>query len=482
MTVGVVVLAVVLAVVAGVCAWFVARYRRARRSLRRLQDAVQESAQAPATPQGSVTSLVLATAAPALRPPDAAGLNDAIGALGDRLRHLESTAGARADWMRRLSEAIALMTEGVVMSNADGDVVFREGSALAAISSRHGRALMDAALARVLSRACEGMAVREEVRLYGPPQRVFVLNASPLGGGGLALVEDVTERERVETLRRDFVSNISHELRTPVGAISLLAETLVDLLSDWVNAKGEAAFGAEDHGTVVGLAGRLVAEAERMTRAIDDLAELSRVERETDGERSVVALQDVVNAVAERLANAAEQYGIAVNVAAPSDPILVGADRRQIASAVHNLLDNALKYSPAGSSVSVRIRLWGHMAELSVQDTGIGIPQGDLPRIFERFYRVDRSRTPSSGGIGLGLAIVRHVAINHGGDIDVESMEGEGSTFTMRLPLLAAAADAEPAGTEPADVEQEPSAAGSLSDEPDRVLPGAHPRGPRRSP
>ena len=245
-------------------------------------------------------------------------------------------------------------------------------------------------------------------------------------------------------MRRDFVSNISHELRTPVGAISLLAETIVDLLSDSVDVAGEVAISAEDHATVVGLADRMVAEAERMTRAIDDLAELSRVERDVDGDRSVLAFGDVVNAVVERLTNAAEQRGIAVTVAAPSEPVLIRADRRQVASAVHNLLDNALKYSPAGTSVNMRVRRRETSAELSVQDRGIGIPQGDLPRIFERFYRVDRSRTSSSGGIGLGLAIVRHVAINHHGDVEVQSMEGEGSTFTLRLPLVAESGASEP--------------------------------------
>ena len=472
MTAGLVVLVAVLAPAVGVCVVLTVRYRALRRSVRRLGDAARTARAAPPAQQDSVASLVRASEAPELRRVGARGLHDAIDALGERLHDLEITADVRADWMGRLGEAIARMAEGVVICDADGEVVFREGSALAAITSRHGRALMDAALDRVLSRACRGMTVREEVRLYGPPQRVFMLNASPLAGGGLALVEDVTEPERVETLRRDFVSNISHELRTPVGAISLLAETLVDLLADSASPDAEARFGTEEHATVVGLAGRLVAEAERMTRAIDDLAELSRVERETNGERSVVALQDVVSAVVERLANAAEQYGIAVNVAAPGEPILVHADRRQIASAVHNLLDNALKYSPEGASVGVRMRRRGRSAELSVQDTGIGIPQGDLPRIFERFYRVDRSRASSSGGVGLGLAIVRHVALNHGGDVEVESMEGEGSTFTLRLPMLAGAEDNEP---------PESVAEGSPPDELAVVLPGSRSRGSRRS-
>ena len=443
MTVAVVLLAVAIAVVTAICGTVLVRYRRAQRSARRFPAAARAS-QAPGQRESGVADLVRATEAAPLRAASTGDLGDAIDALTDRLRDLERSGELRAAWMRRLGEVIARMTEGVVISDADGRVLFRDDTELSAISARHGHALMDAALSRVLNRACEGMTVREEVRLYGPPQRVFMLSASPMAGGGVALIEDITERERVETMRRDFVSNISHELRTPVGAISLLAETIVDLLSDSVDVAGEVAISAEDHATVVGLADRMVAEAERMTRAIDDLAELSRVERDVDGDRSVLAFGDVVNAVVERLTNAAEQRGIAVTVAAPSEPVLIRADRRQVASAVHNLLDNALKYSPAGTSVNMRVRRRETSAELSVQDRGIGIPQGDLPRIFERFYRVDRSRTSSSGGIGLGLAIVRHVAINHHGDVEVQSMEGEGSTFTLRLPLVAESGASEP--------------------------------------
>ena len=472
MTIAVVILAVALAVVTAVSCTILLRYRRAERSARRLPDAAVRASQAPEERESSVAGLVRATEAAPLGATGAGGLGEAIDALTDRLRDLERSGELRADWMRRLGQVIAQMTEGVVISDNDGQVVFRDDSDVSTISARHGHALMDAALSRVLSRACEGMSVREEVRLYGPPQRVFMLSASPMAGGGLALIEDITERERVETMRRDFVSNISHELRTPVGAISLLAETIVDLLSESIDIAGEATIGAEDRATVVGLADRMVSEAERMTRAIDDLAELSRVERDVDGERSVLALQDVVNAVVERLGNAAEQCGIAVTVAAPSEPVFICADRRQIASAIHNLLDNALKYSPAGTSVSVQVRRRDTSAELSVQDTGIGIPPGDLPRIFERFYRVDRSRTSTSGGIGLGLAIVRHVAINHDGDVAVQSMEGQGSTFTLRLPLVAEAGDSE----QPA-----PLAAGSPGGETTATTAGIRSRGQRRS-
>ncbi|MYI55466.1 MAG: hypothetical protein F4062_00275 [Acidimicrobiia bacterium] len=458
MTAAVAILGAALAVAVAALGVMAARYRRARRSAERLLDSRGGSGRTTEGPEGSLAGLLEATEAD---PPGTTSTTDicaALEAVGDRLRSLERSGDVRAEWMRRLGEVVSRMTEGVVISDAEGRIVFRDDTVHPAISTTHGHALIDAALSRVLGQASEGMTVTEEVRLYGPPERILLLSASPMAEGGLALIEDVTERERLETMRRDFVSNISHELRTPVGAISLLAETLGDLLADSAGSAGEVTLGLEDRATVVGLASRMVSEADRMARAIDDLAELSRVERDANGERSVMALQDIVSAVVERLANAAEQCGIAVGVAAPAEPVLIRADRRQIASAVHNLLDNALKYSDAGTSVNVRIRRLDEAAELSVQDMGVGIPQGDLPRIFERFYRVDRSRTSTSGGIGLGLAIVRHVAINHRGVVTVQSMEGEGSTFTMRLPLVPRDGDA---GRQP------PSVAESLRAEPD---------------
>ena len=422
MTAAVAALAVALAAVVVAGTTVLVRFRRARR----ISGALLASSESVGSEPVSGLLSVLRTTEVAAVPGDGTlALDSALGVLGERLDALGKAQELRGAWIRHFCEVISLMTQGVVVCDAAGEVVFRDDTAVSTISARHGHALVEAALETVLRRARDGVVVEEEVRLYGPPQQVFMLSAFALGDGAVALIDDATEREWVETMRRDFVSNISHELRTPVGAISLLAETIADLLAD----------GTSELATVTGLADRMVGEAERMTRAIDDLAELSRVERDADGERDILALQDVVGEVSERLANAADQRDITVNVSAPDDPVPVCADRRQLASAIHNLLDNALKYSPPGASVSMRVRRGEDFAELSVQDTGIGIPQGDLPRIFERFYRVDRSRTSSSGGIGLGLAIVRHVAINHRGDVSAQSMEGEGSTFTLRIPL-----------------------------------------------
>jgi two-component system sensor histidine kinase SenX3 len=215
------------------------------------------------------------------------------------------------------------------------------------------------------------------------------------------------------------VANVSHELKTPVGALGLLAETLAD---------------EEDAAVIRRLAHRMQAEAMRVGRTIHDLLDLSRLESEESPEREPVAVHLAVGQAVEQVRGAAEARGVVLEVADIGRRITVPGDRRQLVSAVYNLLDNAVKYSEPASSVHLRCATNGDWVELSVQDHGIGIPTRDYERIFERFYRVDRARSRETGGTGLGLAIVRHVATNHGGRISVTSREGEGSTFFLRLP------------------------------------------------
>jgi two-component system sensor histidine kinase SenX3 len=236
--------------------------------------------------------------------------------------------------------------------------------------------------------------------------------------GALALIEESTERRRLDQVRRDFVANISHELRTPVGALGLLAETIQD---------------EPDHDTVRRLAGRMVAEADRVARTIEDLLELSRIEF---GDETHIDEIDIVAAVGEassRISAAAEQRGITISTVG-LQRFVVRGDRRQLVSALYNLLDNAVKFSSPNGAVEIRLEAVGDRVQVSVVDQGVGIPSRDLDRIFERFYRVDRARSRGTGGTGLGLAIVRHVAANHGGDVTVASREGEGSTFSLVLP------------------------------------------------
>ena len=236
----------------------------------------------------------------------------------------------------------------------------------------------------------------------------------------MAVVEDVSERRRIDAIRRDFVANVSHELKTPVGALSLLAETLD---------------GEDDPEIVARLSRRVATEAERLGRIIDDLLDLSRIEANERPSFRRVPIHLLLAEAAEPLRAVAEAQEIKLDVDRPPPHLTVPGDRRDLVSAVSNLIDNAVKYSERGSLVLVRAVADAETVSISVCDQGIGIPTRDLGRIFERFYRVDRARSRLTGGTGLGLSIVRHVAANHGGTVRVTSREGEGSTFTLVLPV-----------------------------------------------
>jgi two-component system sensor histidine kinase SenX3 len=324
----------------------------------------------------------------------------------------------------RLQRAVEAIPQGVVLCDEGGAVVFRNGTATSFLSARHSEALVAAAIEELLAAALEGQVARRTLDLFGPPRRTLVIGSYPLDDdrrtvGGLVVIDDVTERRRLEAVRRDFVANISHELKTPVGALGLLAETLLD--------EGDPAVARR-------LAERMLHEALRVGRTIDDLLELSRIEAEEAHPRELVAVHLVVAEAVERARSAAEQRGTPVEVREPDHAVAVMGDRRQLVSAIYNLLDNATKYSDPGSPVEVEVRSVGGSVEVDVTDHGPGIPSRDLERIFERFYRVDRARSRETGGTGLGLAIVRHVAGNHAGECRVSSREGEGSTFTLSLP------------------------------------------------
>ena len=319
-----------------------------------------------------------------------------------------------------LEQAIDALGIGVVVASADGEIVFENAIAGGPTGALHSDVLVEEAIEIHVRAALEGQTRRQTIELFGPPRRVVSVSAVPLAdGGAVAIVEDVTERSRLDAVRTDFVANISHELKTPVGALSVLAEALVD----------------EDQPEVVQrLADKMVHEAIRAGRTIDDLLELSRIELGGEAVKDVVLGSMVVDESVSRARSLAERAGIELHVEPSSDRIRMLGDRRQLVSALGNLVENAVKYSDPNSRVEVLARSDGRWVELSVRDFGVGIPQKDLDRIFERFYRVDRARSRETGGTGLGLAIVRHVATNHGGDVQVTSVEGEGSTFTLRVP------------------------------------------------
>ncbi len=361
--------------------------------------------------------------APESRPDARSALQAVLAALESRAEAgAEQLAEARAS-MSRSAGAIEAIPQGVVICDESGREMFRNQAAVAYVRGRHGEAVVEQAVQEQFDAVEGGEPQRRTLEIYGPPRRVLVLSAFPLGdgervGGAVVVVDDVSERRRLEAIRRDFVANISHELKTPVGALGLLADTIA---------------AENDTAVVRRLAERMTGEAFRVGRIIDDLLDLSRIEAEESATRAPVPVHVVVTEAIERVRPLAQARGISLD----SDEVLrshtVNGDQRQLVSAVANLLDNACKYSDGGSTVEVRSWDDGDFVEIEVRDHGIGIPGRDLERVFERFYRVDRARSRETGGTGLGLAIVRHVATNHEGDVRVASREGDGSVFTLRL-------------------------------------------------
>ena len=479
------------------------------------------------------------------------------------LAYLEQVTGGAAQAVTesssdaiRLRRSLDTLTQGVVLCDENGTVIYRNGRANALMVSRHGDALAAQAVTEVLEDAWHEGSAERTLDLYGPPRRTLQVRARQIDDGRrplgvIALIEDISERRRLEEIRRDFVANVSHELKTPMGALGLLAETLVSEPDPQVAQR---------------LAGRIHNEAFRVSRIIDDLLDLSRIESEEAPPREPVLVNLVMADAIERVRATADQRGIEIVLHEPSPPVAVMGDRRQLVSAMHALLENAITYSYDNSKVVVtgavqrsnpnlehpavvgsfgdpcaepetgetpavsageadsepadaepdkegpvepvftpeileQVTTLGESTygpqdatpadttptdatvvatattatassstapavppgdtagtvpadpgaaatpnwrieerdnvRLSVQDHGIGIPARDLDRIFERFYRVDHGRSRDTGGTGLGLSIVRHVANNHQGWVDVESREGEGSTFTLVLPIQA---------------------------------------------
>ncbi|HST49429.1 sensor histidine kinase [Jatrophihabitans sp.] len=286
----------------------------------------------------------------------------------------------------------------------------------------------------------------------GPEQVSFLVRAMPLRDGGrvgsvVLRFSDITEARRLELVRRDFVANVSHELKTPVSALTLLAEAVQEA--------------ADDPEAVQHFAGRMQHEGSRLGRLVQELIELSRLQgADPLPGQDLVSVDKIVGEAVDRSRLLAEQTGITVT--ARTEPgLLVHGDEIQLSTALGNLVDNAIAYSPEQTRVAVTSRLVSEdgtdWVDIAVADQGIGIAESDLDRVFERFYRVDQARSRRTGGTGLGLAIVKHIATNHGGRVSVWSVVGAGSTFTMRLPLAgrdlpaepATSADARSSGTHP---------------------------------
>lgn len=319
----------------------------------------------------------------------------------------------------------ALSTALVVLDPND-DVALANPAARRLGVVREGRVTHNAlrALARQVRRTGELRDIELELpRGRGLDPLGVRARLAPLGPSGhvAVQVDDVTEAHRVAKVRRDFVANVSHELKTPVGALALLAEALLDATDDPVAVRR--------------FAQRMQHESSRLGRLVQELIDLSRLQgADPLPEPKAVSVDHVVHEVVDRSRLAAEARGITV-VAGGERGLTVQGSESQLVTALANLVDNAIAYSPERTRVALGTRRREGLVEVSVSDQGIGIGEADLDRIFERFYRADPARSRETGGTGLGLAIVKHIATNHGGSVDVWSVEGSGSTFTLRLPV-----------------------------------------------
>ncbi len=306
----------------------------------------------------------------------------------------------------------------------DADVVLKASAPAYALGLVRGSGLASEGLADLVRQVRRDGQIRETELLMsrpGMPARHVTARVAPLGSRlVLALVEDRTRERRVEAVRRDFVANVSHELKTPVGAIRLLAE-----------AVGDA---ADDPEAVRRFSSRMLLESDRLSRLVKQVIELSRLQGDDPLEAPVVvSLDEVIAAAVDSSAIDADSRRISV-VTGGTGGVEVFGNEEQVTAAVANLVANAVSYSEPESTVLVSTKIDEDRVDISVVDQGIGIPPKEIERIFERFYRVDPARHRSTGGTGLGLSIVKHVAATHGGDVRVWSVEGQGSTFTLTLP------------------------------------------------
>lgn len=365
------------------------------------------------------------------------------GSVESALSFLEEVTGAAHNTVSessaesaRLRRSLDTLPLGLVLCDETGGVIFRNKQAESLMASRYGDAIAAQAVTDVLAEGWASGVAERTIDIYGPPRRTLTIRATVIDDGRrslgvLAVIEDVSERRRLEDIRRDFIANVSHELKTPMGALGLLAETLQF---------------ERDPAVAQRLAERINSEAFRVNRIIEDLLDLSRIEGQGSPTREPVAVSLIIADALERIRTAAEQHEVKIDFEEPESNLVVVGDRRQLTSAIHALLENAVVYSPAHGVVTINVtraeattddsgEVVGPGVRIAIGDHGIGIPAKDLERIFERFYRVDPGRARETGGTGLGLSIVRHVAQNHGGAVHVESREGEGSTFTLELPI-----------------------------------------------
>ncbi len=372
-----------------------------------------------------------AAAVPVEGPVEVARLAESLNRMAAQIRgRVEAETAARA----QLESVLAGMVEGVVAVDGSGRVLFMNGAAAGLLGLpaplAAGADPRETVAFPALEASLEGaLAGRSPDPVDAPApggrERILGIQAATLGGGAgaVAILRDVTGERRLDAMRREFVANVSHELQTPLAAIAGALETLEGGGLD--DAERAAFLQIAQRNTV------------RLRALVQDILDLSAIEsKAADLVLVPVDLAGVLQVAAARLAEAAARAGVDLRIEpSPRSGIQARGNAARLEQAFVNLMENALKYTPAGGRVSARILERGRDVSVEVEDTGIGIPAASLPRLFERFYRVDPSRSRQAGGTGLGLSIVKHIALAHHGRVEVRSAEGSGTTFTVTLPL-----------------------------------------------
>jgi two-component system sensor histidine kinase SenX3 len=342
-------------------------------------------------------------------------------------RRAESLPAATSEIPDGAETVLSVLSSSAVIVDRDDAVLQASAPAVALGLVRQERLLPEALVELVHHVRRDGQVREADLTIEAGRTRKHIrARVAPLTSRlVVVLVDDRTEAQRVEAIRRDFVANVSHELKTPIGALNLLAEAVQE-------AK-------DDPEAVVRFAGRMQVESERLTRLVQQVIDLARLQNDNASENPMpVRVDELVSNAAEHSATEAESKSIEIAVSL-ADNVQVRGDRAQLHAAVSNLVENAVRYSPENSRVSVTVDgSADDTVRISVADRVMGIPSQEIDRIFERFYRVDPARARATGGTGLGLSIVKHVAASHGGSVEVWSEPGTGSTFTLVLPAWAA--------------------------------------------
>jgi len=321
-----------------------------------------------------------------------------------------------------LMHALDMLATGVVVAELATGRTLRNKAARSMTGVRFVDVLVEQAADEMIDEVKKGFSGERVLETVSGTTRFFKIQGQATSGQrAIVTIEDITEKSRIDTVQTDFVANLSHELKTPIGAVAALADSL----------------NGETETEVVGrLAERIVTESHRMSRIVDDLLDLSRIEFGGTEEWSEFDLAQVLVEVVSTHQHSAKRQGLGLSLTGSAE-LWVRGDRSQLNSMFSNLVDNAIKYSESGGVVMVEGTIKDDEIVVSVKDRGIGISERDQKRIFERFYRVDKARSRATGGTGLGLSIVRHIVLEHGGSIDVKSEEGLGSTFMVTLPKFA---------------------------------------------